>query len=180
MSQTGRTLNEEVLNAFSHLPVAILSLVLLLLSCSHFVFLTFSFFTFFFSFLYHISRDKKRKMRFRKLDVASIFWLIAASVFHFLPLGISVFVFTICAILSVPVIRSGTSTVFTDIALVILATFVMILVFIFSDSWQGIGLGVFFYGLGLPFYLNDKKKWSHLIWHIFVIAGWITHLWAHL
>lgn len=180
MSQTGRTLNEEVLNALSHLPIAFVSIYHLLTYGENVVFLSFSVLTFFFSFLYHIAKDPSSKKIFRRLDVASIFWLIPASVFVFLPTAASLSVLALCILLSIPVIKSGTSTVFTDVALITLTASCLMLVFLFSASWQAILLGVVFYGLGLPFYFNDEKRWSHFVWHLFVIAGWTTHLWAHL
>lgn len=180
MSQTGRALNEEVLNALSHLPIAIFALIELFSGNSSVVFLTFSVLTFFFSFLYHITSEESLKVIFRRLDIASIFWLIPASVFYFLPTVAAVSILSLCVVLSVPVIKSGTSTIFTDVALITLTISCLMLVFIFSSSWQEIALGVTFYGIGLPFYFNDEKRWSHFVWHIFVIAGWTTHLWAHL
>jgi hemolysin III len=180
VSQTGRALKEEVLNAFSHLPIALVAGTELLAGNPNRVFLFFSVLTFFFSFLYHITSESRLKVIFRRLDIASIFWLVPASIFYFVPMAAGLSVLALCIILSVPVIKSGTSTIFTDVALITLTVSCLMMVFLFSSAWKEIGLGVFFYGLGLPFYFNDEKRWSHFVWHIFVIAGWTTHLWAHL
>lgn len=179
MSQIGRSLEEEVLNAFTHLPIAAISLYEIGTGNPNRVFLLFSFLTFFFSFLYHITNRRSLKIVFRRLDVASIFWLVPASVFHFLPTSIAVSILCLCFTMSVPVVKTGTSTVFTDVALITLTLCCLMMVFIFSDSWQLFSLGVFFYGCGLPFYFKDDVKWAHLAWHVFVIAGWSTHLWMH-
>lgn len=179
MSQIGRSLEEEVLNALTHLPIAAISLYELCSGNPNRVFLVFSFLTFFFSFLYHATSKQSLKVVFRRLDVASIFWLVPASVFHFLPTSVAVSILCLCFAMSVPVVKSGTSTLFTDVALITLTLCCLMLVFIFSPSWQLFSLGVFFYGCGLPFYFKDEVKWAHLAWHFFVIAGWATHLWTH-
>ena len=180
MGLYGRTKNEEVLSALVHLPLAIVSAWQALSGNSNLVFFGFSFLTFTFSFAYHITGAPKTRRFFRSLDVASIFWLIPASVFHLLPLPTALIVLSLCIMLSVPVIKSGASVVFTDVALITLAVVCLMLVFIFSPMWTSILLGTLFYALGLPFYFNDTKKWSHFIWHLLVIAGWSIHLWVHL
>ena len=179
MSQHGRTLGEEVLNALTHLPIACFALYQLDTAKNSAIFLLFSTLTFFFSFLYHITANKSVKRIFRRLDVASIFWLIAASVFSFLPAYVGVSALVFCGMLSIPVVKTGTSTVFTDTALITLTVACLMLVFIFSNQWKLVGLGVLLYGCGLPFYFKDETTWAHLVWHFFVAAGWFTHLWAH-
>ena len=180
MSQHGRTIREEASNAITHLPVGCYACYELLDGNSNTIFLLFSAFTFFFSFLYHITRYGVYKTIFRRLDIASIFWLVAASVFAFLPAFVGLPVLVLCFLLSIPVVKTGTSTIFTDSALIILTIACFMLTVVFSQQWPIIGLGVLFYGCGLPFYFKDETKWAHLIWHLFVIAGWLTHLWAHL
>ncbi len=38
--------------------------------------------------------------------------------------------------------------------------------------------GCIFYSLGIPFYLKREKKYFHVIWHLFVLAGSITHFFS--
>ncbi len=180
MSQYGRTLKEEVLNALTHLPIALIALFYFGSVDNGNIFLLFSALTFFFSFVYHITTHKRIKLVFRRLDVASIFWLVPASVFAFVPLPVGISTLALCAAMSIPVVKSGTSTVFTDVALITLTLACLMLTIIFSDRWQLITLGVCFYAFGLPFYFKDGTKYAHAVWHLFVIAGWTTHLWAHL
>ena len=168
-----------MLNAVTHLPVACVALYATQQSSAGRVFLLFSAVTFFFSFLYHITTHKRLKLLFRRLDVASIFWLIGASVFAFLPLYLGVVILCFCVILSVPVIRAGTSSTFTDVALITLAVACLMLTIVFAPNWPSFVLGVVLYACGLPFYFKQDTKWTHLAWHIFVIAGWAAHLWAH-
>ena len=179
MVRIGRSLEEEVLNALTHLPIAFFSLLQIFSGNQNIVFLVASFLTFSFSFLYHITSRTERKLFFRRLDVASIFWLIPSSVFEFLPAPVALPVLCLSFAMSIPVIKSGTSTIFTDVALITMTLCCTMMVFIFSDVWQVFFVGVFFYGCGLPLYFKDNVKWAHLAWHFFVILGWSTHLWAH-
>ena len=39
-------------------------------------------------------------------------------------------------------------------------------------------LGGLFYTLGIIFYLWEKMRWHHVIWHLFVLAGSAAHFWA--
>ena len=179
MSQHGRTLEEEVLNALTHLPIGCFALFSFETTKKTSIFLFFSMLTFFFSFLYHATTNQRLKSFFRRLDIASIFWLVSASVFAFIPVYVAIPVLAFCFLLSFPVLKAGTSTVFTDVAIIILTIACLMLTFVFSDAWPLFTLGVFFYACGLPFYFKDETKWAHLVWHLFVIAGWYTHLWAH-
>jgi hemolysin III len=39
-----------------------------------------------------------------------------------------------------------------------------------------LALGGFFYTLGVVFFLLDKVKYSHFVWHLFVVAGTACHV----
>lgn len=39
-------------------------------------------------------------------------------------------------------------------------------------------LGGLFYTLGIIFYVWEKMRWHHVIWHLFVLAGSAAHFWA--
>ena len=41
-------------------------------------------------------------------------------------------------------------------------------------------LGGLFYTLGVPFYMWKKKRFTHAVWHAFVLAGTIMHFFAIL
>jgi hemolysin III len=38
--------------------------------------------------------------------------------------------------------------------------------------------GCFFYSMGIPFYIKREERFNHVIWHIFVLAGSITHFFS--
>jgi hemolysin III len=41
-------------------------------------------------------------------------------------------------------------------------------------------LGGLFYTLGIPFYMWKSKKYTHAVWHAFVLCGTIMHFFAIL
>ena len=50
-------------------------------------------------------------------------------------------------------------------------------------GWEGMGLiilGGIFYSIGVVFYKADRIPFNHAIWHLFVLAGSITHYFAIL
>jgi hemolysin III len=52
-----------------------------------------------------------------------------------------------------------------------------------SMGWDGLGLillGGIFYSIGVGFYLWDRVPFNHAIWHLFVLAGSISHYFAVL
>jgi len=179
VSHYGRSLGEEALNACTHIPVAVYAGHGLLLGHRCQVFLLFSLLTFGFSFLYHISTNIKAKSFFRRLDIASIFWLVPASVYDFLPIYIGASLLLLCCVLSLPVIFQSTPSRFTDTALIILSAAALMAAFAFSEVWMPIAFGLLFYFCGLFFYFSSAK-WSHTFWHLFVVAGWFVHFWVHV
>lgn len=40
-------------------------------------------------------------------------------------------------------------------------------------------LGGILYSAGILYYARDSVKWNHTKWHLFVMAGYLTHLAAH-
>lgn len=63
-----------------------------------------------------------------------------------------------------------------------------LIVIAFKPLWQGIGpmglmwlaIGGVCYSLGCVFYLSRRLKFAHMIWHIFVLGGTITHFFGIL
>tara|TARA_Y100000593_G_C4320332_1_gene343467 strand:- start:6106 stop:6642 length:537 start_codon:yes stop_codon:yes gene_type:complete len=171
----GRSKLEEVANALVHLPFVVISIYYIFSSNTNLVFFICSSLTFFLSTVYHIEKDGRSKKLLRRCDVASIFWLIPASVFHLLPIHLASLLMLLCIVLSVPVVKSETSLVFTDAALITTAVACTALGCLFSESWLSICAGVLLYALGLPFYFSSYTKWAHFVWHIFVAGGWSIH-----
>jgi hemolysin III len=38
--------------------------------------------------------------------------------------------------------------------------------------------GCFLYSMGIPFYIKRERKYNHVIWHLFVLGGSITHFFS--
>jgi hypothetical protein len=141
----------------------------------NFVFFIVSSLTFLFSSLYHIFPESTGKRIARRWDVASIFWLIPASVFHLLPIELGISLLSLTMIMSFPVIKSETATIFTDVSLITMAVACTALGALFSDQWATVASGTIIYAAGLPFYFASYTNWFHFVWHIAVICGWSTH-----
>jgi channel protein (hemolysin III family) len=176
----GRSKLEEVANGLVHLPFVFVPVYYIFSENSNSVFFICSLLTFTMSILYHFERDEHTKKIFRRCDVASIFWLIPSTVFHLLPVWLGSLLLGLCVLLSVPVIKSETSVIFTDVALIIMAAACTILGCLFSSNWMTLVIGTLIYMLGLPFYFSSYTKWAHFVWHIFVALGWSTHAMLYL
>ena len=201
-----RSLDEEVVNAYTHLMWSIISVVFLLLflfdSDISFKFKTSSLmitglpgWTFFSSFLYHSSQGRK-KIKNRELDKTSIFLMIMGC-------GISINMSCIdsyAAILSCAFLAVITATLvlvythqesptesFSLTSYVLLGWFCILpltgvlgdTVYSQSSSTWFIIFGGISYSAGILFYSKDSVKWNHTIWHLFVMLGYALHLAGH-
>ena len=135
--------------------------------------------------LYHIEENIGKKDFFRMLDMASIHLLIPATaasytllskdnyVWPFIIIGICfssyVILFYKTPLLSDTMVKSCilSGSISTAILILTFPTLKILLIFI---------AGALTYVCGIYFYMNDKKKWFHTIWHIFVIIGSIVHI----
>lgn len=176
----GRSKLEEVANGLVHLPFVCVPAYYIFSGNSNSVFFICSLLTFAMSILYHFESNERVKKVFRRCDVASIFLLIPSTVFHLLPVWLGSFLLCLCIVLSVPVVKSETSVVFTDVALIIMAAACTTLGCLFSSDWLILAIGTLIYALGLPFYFASYTKWAHFVWHIFVALGWSTHAMLYL
>lgn len=43
-------------------------------------------------------------------------------------------------------------------------------------GWFWLGAGGFFYTLGVVFFVLDRIRYSHFVWHLFVVAGTACHI----
>lgn len=139
--------------------------------------------------LYHAITNDTAKRIFRTLDHSSIFLLIAGTYTPYALVtlnnwvGWAVFGFVwACAVLGI-ILNSLSVERFKKISmgLYIASGWAVVL------SGKGIidalpligvillGLGGFFYTVGIVFYVIKSKKYFHGIWHLFVIAGSISH-----
>jgi hemolysin III len=139
--------------------------------------------------LYHYSTKEKRKHYFRILDHIGIYILIAGtytpvvliSLSH--SLGWTLF-YTVWGIAAFGVVLklffTGKFNVFSTVLYLVMGWLV---VFDFSALAIAIGdngmlwlaAGGFFYTVGIIFYVIEKIPFNHVIWHVFVLLGAISH-----
>jgi hemolysin III len=157
---------------FNGLPIKILSLFLTIV--------------FILSVLYHSEDNLEKKAFFRMLDMSSVHLLIPATAAAYSSLGVSfspelfviigiifslyVLIFYRTRLLSETMVKSCilSGSISTTIFLLNSPSLKIVLIFM---------LGVLAYLCGIYFYINDNKnKWFHTIWHIFVIIGSLIHI----
>ncbi len=199
---TGDTQFEETVSALTHgggLILSLLAVISMLSACwemdsiAHFwslavyglawVFLYLS------STVYHLVRRPSRKSLLRKVDHSAIFLVMAATYTPFLVLGLNdllgwsvltvVWVFALGGIAFKFLSRNpyglhsvATYMVLGWMAVVILKPLTGVLD-LFSVAL--LLLGGVLYNIGIPFYLRDRLRFNHAIWHIFVISASACH-----
>jgi len=142
--------------------------------------------------LYHGIRNPKIKLLFERFDHSSIYLLIAGTYTPFTlvtlrgSLGWTYFgIIWALAILGI-VFKAFFLKRFTIVSTIMYILMGWIVVFAFKpllDSLPAGGIalliiGGVLYTVGTIFYLYRKFKFHHLIWHLFVLGGSITHFFA--
>ncbi len=145
--------------------------------------------------IYHAVASEKWKKRLKKLDHISIFYLIAGTYTPFLlinlrgALGWTLFgiVWGLALIGTfLKLLTSGSGTKIWSISLYLSMGWMII--FASKSLFQNLStlgtvflvLGGVFYTLGIFFYIWKNKKYTHAVWHFFVLAGTIMHFFSVL
>lgn len=145
--------------------------------------------------LYHAFRDETIKKKLKKFDHISIYYLIAGSYTPFLLVslrGVTGWViFGIIwglAILGtiLKLVTSGNGTKIWSISLYLIMGW--LIVFASKSLISAIPslgliflvLGGLFYTFGVLFYIQKSKKYTHAVWHFFVLCGTVMHFFAVL
>jgi hemolysin III len=199
-----QTVGEEVFNSIVHGFGALFGVVVLILLLFKwfsqpalirlFAYIIYSFsvfFLFMMSTMHHSLTPKKAKHVFLILDHAGIYVMIAGT-------------FTVFALITLANVFLGGWFLFAVMWILAVLGIVMTAVFFRRfQKWapflfiaMGWIAGLYFlplfhmlpfigfvllvvgglcYTIGTPFYLTDKRKYHHAIWHIFVLAGSIVH-----
>ena len=163
------------LTPYSTISIVFLSLGLLFVYCS--------------STAYHYIKSYELKEKLRVLDHVSIYYLITGSYAPvcFITLynysGIPIF-FTVLGLSIIGTIfKVFSNNRFNKISLglyLILGWLIVVDVntlfsLIDSSAKPLLIAGGFFYTVGVLFYLAEKLKYNHAIWHVFVLLGSISH-----
>lgn len=191
------TNKEEFLNAFTHsigAMFAIYAIVMLAVNsktaietASTAIFGSMLFILFQSSALYHAMVNEVAKKVFRKIDHSAIFMLIAGTYTPILlltvefPLSVALLAMTWYLAIT-GIIYSCLTLKFKYLSTGLYLLMGWLSVFLVYSIWHNANinavwlllLGGLFYSSGCIFYLL-KKKYMHTIWHIFVIAGAISH-----
>jgi hemolysin III len=139
---------------------------------------------------YHTVRTPKLRHRFKVLDHCAIYFLIAGTYTPFMvthlpgSLGASMLA-TIwgLAVLGVCfkcffVYRFKVVSTGVYLAMGWLVVFVMgpLVKALPSDSMAWLVAGGVSYSVGVPFYLWDRLRFNHAVWHLFVLGGSVCHV----
>jgi hemolysin III len=144
---------------------------------------------YFVSSIYHYEKDDKRKQLYRKLDHISIYLLIAGTYSPVLlivlenSLGWTLFwVVWGIAILGtiLKVFFTGRFEIFSLILYLFMGWLVVFDIQALRQNVDFTGIvllagGGLAYTVGIIFYVLDRVKYSHVIWHLFVLMGSVFH-----
>lgn len=199
------TFGEEIGNAVTHgvgAGLSIAGLVLLIIKglnrsgldlMAYIVFAVSAIILYMMSTLYHsMSMESKAKRIFQKLDHITIYLLIAGTYTPFSLIGIGgetgLYIFIglwVAALIGIllNVFAFGKYRVFHMILYVAMG---WVAVFFMPQIIEGLDIfgivflfiGGFMYTLGIAFYSLKLFKYSHMVWHLFVIFGTIFHFFA--
>ena len=139
--------------------------------------------------LYHYTTDINLKRKFRVFDHVSIFYLIAGS---YAPIclitlyndsGIQIFSGVVVIALIGTLFKLFFTGKFEKLSLALYLAMGWLVVLDFNSVLNSLNLNAIFllvlsglfYSFGIIFYRLEKMKYSHAIWHLFVLGGTITH-----
>jgi len=191
---------EEQLNTFSHAIGAVFGIVGLIILVSKQVNAPWSLFSvlvyglsiivlFSASALYHAAKTEKRKHYFRIVDHISIYLLIAGTYTPVLLLTLSdskgwLLFYTVWGIAAFGVFLklffTGRFEVFSTLLYLVMGWLIVFDFSVLAERMHTNGLlflfaGGLFYTVGIVFYAINKIPYNHVIWHVFVLAGAISH-----
>ena len=139
--------------------------------------------------LYHYVSDPKLKQKLRVFDHVSIFYLIAGSyapvclITLYNGTGLKIFISIIIITLIGTIFKVFYTGKYEKFSLALYLAMGWIIVLDFKSILELFSLNAIillvasglFYSLGTVFYSLQKIKYSHAIWHLFVLAGSTSH-----
>tara|TARA_R110002049_G_scaffold28772_13_gene98183 strand:- start:1505 stop:2131 length:627 start_codon:yes stop_codon:yes gene_type:complete len=144
---------------------------------------------YFVSTLYHYEKNEHRKNIYRKLDHISIYYLIAGTYSPVVLIAIDhsmgwTLFWTVWGIAIfgtiLKVFFTGKFEIISVILYLVMGWLIVLDFSALQESVSTTGLyllmgGGLAYTVGIVFYAMDKIKYSHVIWHLFVLLGSILH-----
>tara|TARA_B110000503_G_scaffold15854_1_gene22396 strand:- start:1887 stop:2510 length:624 start_codon:yes stop_codon:yes gene_type:complete len=139
--------------------------------------------------LYHYTTDINLKRKFRIFDHVSIFYLIAGSygpiclITLYNDSGIQIFSGVLIIALIGTLFKLFFTGRFEKLSLALYLAMGWLVILDFNSVLNSLDLNAIFllvlsglfYSFGIIFYRLDKMKYSHAIWHLFVLGGTTTH-----
>jgi hemolysin III len=139
--------------------------------------------------LYHYTTDINLKRKFRIFDHVSIFYLIAGSygpiclITLYNDSGIQIFSGVVVIALIGTLFKLFFTGKFEKLSLALYLAMGWLVVLDFNSVLNSLDLNAIFllvlsglfYSFGIIFYRLEKMKYSHAIWHLFVLGGTTTH-----
>ena len=145
--------------------------------------------------IYHALTNQRAKNILKKFDHIAIYYLIAGTYTPFLlvnlrgPIGWTIFGIiwglTILGTVLKLVIPANGTKLWSILLYLIMGWLIVFASKALFENLNTIGLvflilGGLFYTFGIPFYVWKSKKYTHAVWHAFVLCGTIMHFFAIL
>ncbi|WP_052236425.1 PAQR family membrane homeostasis protein TrhA [Candidatus Protochlamydia amoebophila] len=144
--------------------------------------------------LYHFFKDPSLKKIFRKIDHCAIYLLIAGSYTPFTLIALQGFwgwlLFSIVWILAcfgiiikaffIQRFKTASTWLYLGMGWLIIIAFEPLFNSVSSKGLYWLFIGGGFYTVGVIFYVLDRIRFFHAIWHLFVMGGSICHFFAIL
>ena len=144
------------------------------------------------SMLYHFAQDERKRYRYKKLDHTAIYYLIAGTYTPFLSIGIPTAKahYLLIALWIIALIGTLFKLVFihrfqkVSLAAYLVMGWLAVLVmddmqrYLSRDAIQLLIAGGLAYTVGTLFYALKNVRYTHAIWHVFVLIGAGLHFLA--
>jgi hemolysin III len=146
------------------------------------------------SVIYHAARDPARKLKLRKLDHSAIYLLIAGTYTPFTLIAMegrwgwalfgmiwALAVFGVIAKTTIGFRYPRLSTwLYLAMGWLIVIAIKPLRANLTPQELGWIAAGGFFYTAGVPFYVWKSRRYTHAVWHLFVLGGATCHFVAVL
>lgn len=139
--------------------------------------------------LYHAATDPHKRARYKLFDHCAIYLLIAGTytplITHSVPSDMGfivlalVWLFAIAGI-AVKLIYGSQYKKFSVFTYLVMGWLSLLIIYELTQALAPIALGLLglggaIYSSGVYFYLNNKIKYNHAIWHLFVLTAAVCH-----
>lgn len=139
--------------------------------------------------LYHLAKEESQKLKLKKLDHICIYYLIAGSYTPLmlnnlggnLGVGTTIAVWSIALFGTIYKLKSKKPNKIISTGTYLLMGWLVMLIWpqvkaaLTDEGLKWLVIGGVFYSAGVVFYVMKKIPYTHAIWHLFVLAGSVSH-----